>query len=80
MFPQPWSPTKAFPHPLSGLPYNGRWCKENYYSYLFVDKWLWFGTQEIVNEFRTQDLGLDPIRMGEHGGKWKYWRGKKKQT
>lgn len=43
MFPQPWSPTKAFPHPLSGLPYHGKWCKENYYSYIVVDKFLWLG-------------------------------------
>lgn len=45
MFPQPWSPTKAFPHPLSGLPYHGRWCKENYYSYIVVDKFLWLGAR-----------------------------------
>lgn len=68
MFPQPWSPTKAFPHPLSGLPYHGHWCKENYYSYLVVDKFLWLGIQDIVNELRVARLGLPPLRLGEHGG------------
>jgi len=68
MFPQPWSPTKAFPHPLSGLPYHGHWCKENYYSYLVVDKFLWLGIQDIVNELRVARLGLSPLRLGEHGG------------
>jgi sterol 3beta-glucosyltransferase len=33
MFPQPWSPTKAFPHPLSCLSYSRGWCTENYLSY-----------------------------------------------
>lgn len=33
MFPQPWVPTKAFPHPLSRMPYNKSWNAENYVSY-----------------------------------------------
>jgi hypothetical protein len=33
-----------------------------------VDKFMWFGIREIINDFRLQQLGLDPIRIGEHGG------------
>lgn len=33
MFPQPWSPTKAFPHPLSSLSYSSNWSAQNYNSY-----------------------------------------------
>lgn len=33
MFPQPWTPTKAFPHPLSCLSYQRLWTAENYLSY-----------------------------------------------
>ncbi|KAG7392880.1 hypothetical protein PHYPSEUDO_014367 [Phytophthora pseudosyringae] len=32
MFPQPWVPTMAFPHPLSNLAYTGKWQKRNYLS------------------------------------------------
>lgn len=30
---QPWTPTKAFPHPLSCLSYQQGWSSENYISY-----------------------------------------------
>lgn len=30
---QPWTPTKAFPHPLSCLSYQQGWSAENYISY-----------------------------------------------
>ena len=33
MFPQPWVPTKSFPHPLSCLSFRNSWCKENHLSY-----------------------------------------------
>lgn len=33
-----------------------------------VDKFLWFGMRETINTFRADTLGLDPIRLGEHGG------------
>jgi UDP:flavonoid glycosyltransferase YjiC (YdhE family) len=38
MFPQPWTPTKAFPHPLSCLSYARGWCPENYLSYQVVKR------------------------------------------
>ncbi|KAL3671078.1 hypothetical protein V7S43_004260 [Phytophthora oleae] len=67
MFPQPWVPTTAFPHPLANMPYTGKPQKRNYLSYKLVDLLMWQGTEGIVNEFRTQVLGLRKIRKGDGG-------------
>ncbi|GLD97266.1 hypothetical protein PINS_up005949 [Pythium insidiosum] len=67
MFPQPWVPTVAFPHPLSNLPYNDQPLKRNYLSYKMVDLLMWQGTESMVNRFRTQVLGLRKIRKGDGG-------------
>ncbi|TDH66078.1 hypothetical protein CCR75_005217 [Bremia lactucae] len=67
MFPQPWVPTTAFPHPLANMLYSGKAQKRNYLSYKLVDLLMWQGTEGIVNEFRTQQLGLRKIRIGDGG-------------
>ncbi|ETO69583.1 hypothetical protein F441_13726 [Phytophthora nicotianae CJ01A1] len=67
MFPQPWVPTMAFPHPLSNLAYTGKWQKRNYLSYKLVDLIMWQGTEGVINEFRTEVLKLHPIRNGDSG-------------
>ncbi|KAF1787275.1 Glycosyltransferase family 28, N-terminal domain [Phytophthora cactorum] len=67
MFPQPWVPTTAFPHPLANMPYTGKPQKRNYLSYKLVDLLMWQGTEGIVNEFRTEVLGLRKIRKGDGG-------------
>jgi sterol 3beta-glucosyltransferase len=67
MFPQPWVPTMAFPHPLSNLAYTGKWQKRNYLSFKLVDLILWQGTEGIINEWRTEVLKLHPIRNGDSG-------------
>ncbi|DBA00178.1 TPA: hypothetical protein N0F65_007803 [Lagenidium giganteum] len=67
MFPQPWVPTVAFPHPLSNLPYNNKPQKRNYMSYKLVELLMWQGTEHMINEFRTQVLGLRKIRKGDGG-------------
>jgi sterol 3beta-glucosyltransferase len=67
MFPQPWVPTTAFPHPLSNMPYDGKAKKKNYLSYKLVDLLMWQGTESMVNEFRTEKLGLRKIRKGDGG-------------
>ena len=36
MFPQPWLPTKAFPHPLSCLSYRNPWCSDNKVSFYIL--------------------------------------------
>lgn len=38
---------------------------QSYISYLLVDKLLWLGLHGVINEFRTQCLGLLPIRESE---------------
>lgn len=67
MFPQPWVPTLAFPHPLANMPYTGKAQKRNYLSYKLVDLLMWQGTEGIVNAFRTEVLGLRKIRKGDGG-------------
>ncbi|KAG6578255.1 Sterol 3-beta-glucosyltransferase [Phytophthora cinnamomi] len=67
MFPQPWVPTMAFPHPLSNLAYTGKLQKRNYISYKLVDLIMWYGAKGIVNRFRTEVLKLRPIRNGDLG-------------
>ncbi|KAE8959943.1 Sterol 3-beta-glucosyltransferase, partial [Phytophthora rubi] len=67
MFPQPWVPTMAFPHPLSNLAYTGNPQKRNYLSYKLVDLIMWHGTEGMINEFRTEVLKLRPIRNGDLG-------------
>ncbi|RLN06254.1 hypothetical protein BBO99_00004837 [Phytophthora kernoviae] len=67
MFPQPWVPTTAFPHPLSNMPYTGKAKKVNYMSYKMVDLLMWQGTESMVNAFRRDKLQLRKIRKGDGG-------------
>ncbi|KAE9049457.1 Sterol 3-beta-glucosyltransferase [Phytophthora rubi] len=67
MFPQPWVPTTAFPHPLSNMPYTGKPTKVNYMSYKMVDLLMWQGTEGMVNAFRRDKLGLRKILKGDGG-------------
>ncbi|KAE9010404.1 Sterol 3-beta-glucosyltransferase [Phytophthora fragariae] len=67
MFPQPWVPTVAFPHPMSNLPYQDKPQRRNYLSYKLVDLLMWEGTERIVNSFRSDVLGLPRIRKGGRG-------------
>ncbi|CAI5738027.1 unnamed protein product [Peronospora destructor] len=67
MFPQPWVPTTAFPHPLSNMPYTGKPKKINYLSYKMVDLLMWQGTEGIINAFRRDKLDLRKIRKGDGG-------------
>ncbi|KAG7382204.1 hypothetical protein PHYPSEUDO_005132 [Phytophthora pseudosyringae] len=67
MFPQPWVPTTAFPHPLSNMPYTGKPTKVNYMSYKMVDLLMWQGTEGMVNAFRRDKLQLRKIRKGDGG-------------
>ncbi|CAI5716109.1 unnamed protein product [Hyaloperonospora brassicae] len=67
MFPQPWVPTTAFPHPLSNLPYTGKPAKVNYMSYKMVDLLMWQATEGMINAFRRDKLELRKIRKGDGG-------------
>ena len=67
-FPQPWTPTKAFPHVLSSMDFGKVWSWDNYLSYYFVDEFMWLGTMNFVNKFREDVLQLPMMRRGELGG------------
>ncbi|RMX68642.1 hypothetical protein KXD40_008189 [Peronospora effusa] len=67
MFPQPWVPTTAFPHPLSNMPYTGKPKKINYLSYKMVDLLMWQATEGMINAFRRDKLDLRKIRKGDGG-------------
>ena len=67
MFPQPWLPTKAFPHPMSCLSYQNSWSTENYISYQMVDQMFWLSMRGAINLFREKTLGLQPIGPGDNG-------------
>jgi sterol 3beta-glucosyltransferase len=53
MFPQPWTATKAFPHPLSCLSYHRPWCAENSLSYQVC---LGFVAMQVVVEVEVVNL------------------------
>ncbi|OQS07124.1 sterol 3-beta-glucosyltransferase [Thraustotheca clavata] len=66
MFPQPSIPTTAFPHPRTNLPYTGVNEKKNYISYKMANSGVWHRTENMINRFRQEVLGLEKI--GENGG------------
>ena len=68
MFPQPWVPTKAFPHPLSFFNPGDGWSIQNYLSYHMIDRVLWISMEQEVNRFRRDVLGLQPIWMALNQG------------
>ena len=65
MFPQPWSPTREFPHPMSRLPYDGRPSFQNQLSYTAMDIILWAPIAHEVNCFRRDILRIPMLRVGE---------------
>ncbi|GMH97452.1 hypothetical protein TrST_g12668 [Triparma strigata] len=67
-FPQPWTPTKAFPHVFSSMDQGRGWSKENEWSYYAVDQFFWLGTESFVNKFRDETLELPRLLRGELGG------------
>ena len=67
MFPQPWFPTKEFPHPLSNMDFQSSSSLKNFYSYRMIDEFMWLGLGNQINDFRQQVLHLPPIRLGERG-------------
>lgn len=59
----PWSPTKAFPHPLANIQ-TAEYVNEkimNYFSYAMVETMIWQGLGDLVNSFRVKRLGLSEI-------------------
>ncbi|OQD70782.1 hypothetical protein PENPOL_c001G00121 [Penicillium polonicum] len=66
MFTMPWTPTRAFHHPLANLDYSGNDPSlGNYISYHFVEWITWNGLGDLINTWRKDTLELDPIPATE---------------
>ncbi|KAH6604456.1 glycosyltransferase family 1 protein [Trichoderma cornu-damae] len=64
VFTMPFSPTTAFPHPLASMNYSGADAKTaNYLSFIMMELLMWQGLGDLINKFRRQKLGLDPISL-----------------
>ncbi|KAL2167509.1 hypothetical protein VTG60DRAFT_1161 [Thermothelomyces hinnuleus] len=62
MFTFPYTPTQAFPHPLAKVRRsNIDPGYTNWISYPLVDMMVWQGLGDLVHDFRTETLGLDPV-------------------
>ncbi|KAI4844738.1 UDP-Glycosyltransferase/glycogen phosphorylase [Aureobasidium sp. EXF-8846] len=62
MFTMPWSPTTAFPHPLTNLKSDASNKKlANYLSYYSMELLTSEGLIDLVNNFRENTLALDPL-------------------
>ena len=67
VFTMPWTPTTAFPHPMTRLARDERRLVRNWLSYAVVDESIWLGIGDLVNQFRVETLGLPPIGVGAGG-------------
>jgi UDP:flavonoid glycosyltransferase YjiC (YdhE family) len=62
VFTMPWSPTKAFHHPLAAMEYGEvEKSVANYFSFGIMELLTWQGLGDVINKFRTQTLGLDAM-------------------
>ena len=60
----PWSPTRAFPHPLANiLSSNTDDVMTNYVSYALVEMMTWQGLGDVINRFRNTVLDLEPLSL-----------------
>ncbi|KAL3427603.1 sterol glucosyltransferase [Phlyctema vagabunda] len=62
MFTMPWSPTRAFPHPLANMQ-SGQTDPQtvNYLSYGLVDIMTWQGLSDVINLWRRRALSLEAV-------------------
>jgi UDP:flavonoid glycosyltransferase YjiC (YdhE family) len=64
MFTMPWSPTRAFPHPLANIQStNTDTVMTSYMSYALVEMMTWQGLGDVINNFREKALDLEPISL-----------------
>lgn len=66
VFTMPWTPTRMFPHPMTRLDQGGSHPVLNVLSYSVVNTLMWAGVADLVNEFREETLGLEPLDLA-HG-------------
>lgn len=64
MFTMPYSPTQAFPHPLANIQSSTADAPmTNFLSYILVDAIMWQGLGDVMNRFRQDELGLEPVSL-----------------
>ncbi|KAK2014981.1 glycosyltransferase family 28 domain-containing protein [Colletotrichum eremochloae] len=64
MFTMPWTPTRAFPHPLANIQStNTDAVMTNYVSYALVEMMTWQGLGDVINRFREKALDLEPMSL-----------------
>ena len=68
IFTMPWSPTTVYPHPFAGHDAGHDQPVQNFLSYGAVDLAVWTGILDLVNAFRRDTLGLDPVSLVEGAG------------
>lgn len=60
----PWSPTRAFPHPLANIQSsNAAPDLTNFISYVLVEMLTTQGLGDLINRFREYKLGLEPLSL-----------------
>lgn len=60
----PWTPTRAFPHPLANIQSsNADDVLTNYLTYTLVEMMTWQGLGDIINRFRENALDLAPLSL-----------------
>ncbi|KXJ86342.1 UDP-glucose,sterol transferase [Microdochium bolleyi] len=66
MFTMPWTSTAAFPHPLANIKFSKEDQKTtNHASYAAVEFLTWQGLGDLVNAWRVETLGLEPVPSTE---------------
>ncbi|GKT66114.1 glycosyltransferase family 1 protein [Colletotrichum tofieldiae] len=64
MFTMPWTPTRAFPHPLANVKSGSvdmKMSSSHYMSYGMVDYMTWQGLGDVINRWRRNVLGLETL-------------------
>ncbi|KAL5615447.1 hypothetical protein BROUX41_005492 [Berkeleyomyces rouxiae] len=65
MFTMPWSPTRAFPHPLVNMQSSGNtdFATANSVTYGLVEMLTWQGLADVINKFRVNTLELEELSV-----------------
>ena len=64
-FTMPWTPTSEFCSPFINQDISN---STNYYSYGAVDRAIWTGMKDIINEWRKDVLLIEPIHTLKFSG------------
>jgi hypothetical protein len=69
VFTMPWSPTRELPHPLAIIDAPQANAKvANLLSFFLIDALIWQGLGDIINQFRTKVLDLEPVDPAQAPG------------